>query len=399
MPWGETCPMDERVRFIADWSRVEETMAELCRRYGISRDTGYLWVRRYRREGAAGLVERSRAPLHHPQAVDAAVERAVLTLRAAHPTWGPKKLVAALRRDHPALRSPAASTVGLILKRAGLVVPRRRRAHAPPRTQPLAHATAPNVVWCADFKGDFALGDGRRCYPLTISDAASRFLLRCQALPAIDTARVRPLFAATFREYGLPDVLRTDNGPPFASTGAAGLTPLSVWWVKLGIRPERIDPGKPGQNGRHERLHRTLKAEAVAPPAANLRAPQRACDRFRQEYNAVRPHEALGQATPASHYAAAARSFPDRLPELTYPDADAVRRVRHNGELRWHGRLIYVSQTLAGEPIGLTQVADGRWHAHFGPLLLGILDERHATLRRPTRPASTNTDVSAMSPV
>ena len=192
---------------------------------------------------------------------------------------------------------------------------------------------------------------------------------------------------------------RTDNGPPFASTGAGGLTPLSVWWVKLGITPERIDPGKPGQNGRHERMHRTLKAEAATPPAADLRRQQHACDRFRSEYNEVRPHEALDQTPPARHDTRSRRPFPERLPDVIYPDADAVRHVRHNGELRWRNRLVYVSQTLAGEPVGLTHVADGQWRLHFGPLLLGTLDERRATLRRPTRTAPSHPNLSTISSV
>src|SRR5215207_3064633 len=286
MPWQETCAMTERMQLMLAVASGDLTMAEACRQAGVSRKTGYKWRARFAAEGVAGLAEQSRAPHHRPQTLAPTVRDAVLAQRTQHPTWGPKKLVARLRAEQPDVSWPAPSTVGDLLKQAGLVVSRPRRHRAPARSQPLAHATAPNVVWCADFKGDFRLGDGSRCYPLTITDAHSRFLLRCQALPATDTDRVQPLFAATFREYGLPDVLRTDNGPPFASVGLAGLTALSVWWIKLGITPERIRPGTPSENGRHERMHRTLKAEACAPPAATLRAQQAACDRFRQEYNA-----------------------------------------------------------------------------------------------------------------
>jgi transposase InsO family protein len=369
--------MDERLRFISAVTSGEASMAAMCRQFGISRKTGYKWQARYRTESVTGLADRRRAPHSRPHAVAPPVRAAVLALREQHPTWGPKKLVARLRAAQPAVRWPAPSTVGDLLSHAGLVVPRQRRRHALPRTQPLAHATGPNVVWCADFKGDFALGDGTRCYPLTITDAASRYLLRCQALARGETgtARVQPLFEATFREFGLPDRIRTDNGPPFASVGVGGLTPVAVSWVKLGILPERIDPGKPAQNGRHERMHRTLGAEACAPPAASLREQQGLLDRFRQEYNTDRPHEALGQVPPATVYVPATRPFPDHVPELTYPAADAVRWVRPNGALKWHGREVYVSQTLAGEPVGLTQVGDGRWQLAFGLLVLGVVDE------------------------
>ncbi len=382
MPWQETGPMDERVQFIAALM-AGETMAEACRRSGVSRKTGYKWWARYRQDGPAGLRDRSRAPRTHPQALAAALEREVLALRAEHPTWGPKKLVATLRAAAPERTLPAPSTVGALLQRAGLVSARRRRAHVPPRTQPLAHATASNALWCADFKGQFRTGDGVWCYPLTISDAHSRYLLRCQALPTTDTARVQPLFEATFREYGVPVALRTDNGPPFASVGAGGLTALSVWWVKLGIVPERIDPGAPAQNGRHERLHRTLKAETAQPPAATLRAQQRAFDHFCQEYNTVRPHEALGFVPPATVYSPATRPFPPAPASPTYPTADAVKWVRPNGTIRWRQREVYLSQTLAGEPIGLTQTGDGQWEVAFGPIGLGCLDERRGMLLRP----------------
>ncbi|HUS17211.1 MAG TPA: integrase core domain-containing protein [Chloroflexia bacterium] len=388
MPWKEICAMDQRVQFVADCLAGELTMAAVCRAYGISRPTGYKWLDRYRAQGAAGLEERSRAPLSHPHAVAAEVEAAILAARAAHPTWGPRKLLAWLqaRRERglePPLALPAASTAGEILRRAGLAVPRRRRARTPPWTQPLAHAGAPNAVWCADFKGQFRTADGARCYPLTISDASSRYLLRCVGLAAIDGARVRPLFEAAFREFGLPRALRTDNGPPFASVGLGGLTPLSAWWIKLGIVPERIEPGRPEQNGRHERLHRTLKRETAAPPAATPRAQQAAFDRFRREYNAERPHEALGQRPPASAYSPSPRPFPERLREPEYPDADAVRRVRSSGEIRWGGRLVYLSESLIGEPVGLTALDDRHWLLAFGPLVLGVLDTAGGRVHRP----------------
>ncbi len=384
MPWTETCVMDERTRFIARWLEGGTSMAELCRQAGVSRKTGYKWVARYQTDGPGGLVDRARTPHRHPQAIAAADAETLLRLRATHPTWGPRKLVAHLMAQQPERQWPAPSSVGALLQRQGLTVTRRRRQHAPPRTQPLAHADGPNAVWCADFKGWFRTSDGAKCTPFTLSDAHSRYLLRCQALgDATDTVRVRPLCEAAFREYGLPMALRTDNGPPFASTGAGGLTPLSVWWIRLGIVPERIMPGKPSENGRHERLHRTLQAETATPPAASLRAQQRAFDRFRQLYNAVRPHEALGQVPPARVYTPSPRPFPRRLPELTYPACWEVRRVRQNGQLRCGRDWLYVSATLAGELVGLAPTTDGCWDLYFGPVLLGALDERRGRLRPP----------------
>lgn len=387
MPWKETGPMDERLAFIVACQQGEASMAEVCRQFGISRKTGYKWWQRYQADGPSGLSARSRAPHTHPQAVAAAVEERLRAARAAHPTWGPRKLAAWLTAREPDLALPAASTIGVVLARAGLVAPRRRHRHASPSLVGLTPYSAANRVWCVDFKGQFRLGDGQLCYPLTISDGASRYLLRCQGLPAIDTARVQPLFVATFREFGLPETIRSDNGPPFASTGLGGLSRLAVWWLKLGIRPERIAPGKPGQNGRHERLHRTLAQETAQPPKASLRAQQRAFDAFRTEYNQERPHEALGQVPPAQVYQPSSRAYPRRLIRFRYPEAEAVRQVRHNGELQWRGAFIYVSAALAGERVGLHQLPDGHWELIFGPLTLGVLDERLSKIR-PLRAAT-----------
>jgi putative transposase len=383
MPWQETCAMTERMRFVLAVQSGTETVAEWCRRFGISRKTGYKWLARFEAEGAEGLGDRARAPRCCPHALSDAQREAAVALRQQHHTWGPKKIAARWALAYPQLPVPAASTIGEVLHAAGLVVPRRRRRHVPPRTEPLAHASGPNAVWCADFKGDFLLGDGTRCYPLTVSDAHSRLLLRCQALPSTANERVQPLFEATFREYGLPAVLRTDNGAPFASAAVGGLTTLSIWWVKLGIRPERIDPGKPQQNGRHERMHGTLKREACQPPARSLRAQQQRFDDFRACYNHDRPHEALGQVAPASVYLPSGRPYPDRLPELDYPDADRVCWVRPNGCIRWHSREVYVGQVLAGEPVGVTQTGGALWEVSFGPLTLGSFVPGAGGLARP----------------
>jgi transposase InsO family protein len=357
-------------------------MAELCRAYDISRKTGYKWVERYQVGGLPGLADRSRAPLRRPGQVDPMLVERILAERAAHPTWGPRKLVARLGLTAPGLVLPAPSTVGELLRRAGLTVPRRRRARATASGGgPLGSCIAANAVWCADFKGQFRTQDGSLCYPLTISDAASRYFLRCQILPGVEGARVRPLFEATFREYGLPAAIRTDNGPPFGSVGLAGLTDLAVWWIELGIRPDRGRPGHPQDNGRHERLHRTLKAETAAPPAATVRAQQAAFDAFRRTYNQERPHEALGQRPPASAYTPSPRPYPARLDPPAYPTADLVKRVRPNGTLRWRGAEVYLAAPLAGRPVGLTDQGDGQWEVAFGALILGILDERVGRLR------------------
>src|SRR5208337_3524987 len=331
MAWKTSSAMDEKLRFVFEYERDEQTMRELCARFEISRETGYVWLRRYRQSGVAGLVELNRAPHRHPNQTAVGLEQAVLELREAHMRWGPRKLKRILERDQPGRVWPAASTIGEIVKRAGLVVPHKKRRRTEPYTQPLAHAGEANRVWCADFKGWFKAGDGARIDPLTISDAWSRYLLRCQAVEKTDTERVQAIFEAAFRECGLPEAIRTDNGAPFASRAVAGLSRLAVWWMKLGIVPERIAAGHPEQNGRHERMHRTLKQETAAPAAANRRAQQRAFDRFRREYNEERPHEALGMETPSAVYVRSARAYPARVPEPEYGSALRVRRVGLRG--------------------------------------------------------------------
>ena len=253
MPWSETCAMDERMRFIVAASEDDAVMSAVCAEFGISRETGYKWLARYREEGVEGLKERSRAPARHGRARDGALVEAALALRERHPTWGPKKLRRKLVEGFPGTPAPAASTIGDWLSKEGLTQPRRARRRCPPYSSPFLAADAPNAVWCVDFKGWFPTGDGKRCDPLTISDAMSRYLLHCQAVARTDGAHVRPAFEAAFCAFGLPLAIRSDNGPPFASVGAGGLSQLAVWWIKLGVTPERIERGKPQQNGRHER--------------------------------------------------------------------------------------------------------------------------------------------------
>ena len=326
--------MEEKLRFVFEYELGERSMSELCQRYAIARETGYVWLRRYRHAGVAGLLEHRRAAHRHSNQTPEDIERMVLELRQAHMRWGPRKLQWVLQRDEPGRRWPAASTIGALLKRAGLVVARKKRLRTAPYSEPLAHAEEANRVWCADFKGWFRTTDGQRIDPLTISDARSRYLLRCQAVAQTDTARVQAIFEAAFREYGMPQAIRTDNGPPFASRAVAGLSRLAVWWIKLGIVPERIAAGHPEQNGRHERMHRTLKQEAAQPPAANRREQQRALDRFRQEFNELRPHEALEMQTPAAIYQPSARPFPASVPEPDYPKDMLVRSVHPHGHFR-----------------------------------------------------------------
>jgi transposase InsO family protein len=377
--------MDERMRFIGERLERRAGMAELCRRYGISRKTGYkLWAR-YQGEGAAGVGERSRRPHHLGRAVAEEVEAAVVQLRTTYPCWGPRKLRVYLARTRPTQRWPAASTIGALLARQGLSRPRRRRPRAAPATQPLAGAGQPNDVWSADFKGWFRTGDGARCLPFTLTDNASRFLLRCQAVPRGDTAAVRPLLEAAFREYGLPQALRTDNGPPFATLGVGGLSRLAIWVIKLGICADRIAPGHPEQNGRHERMHWTLAQETARPPAPTGRAQQQRFDAFRHVFNTVRPHEALGQQPPATVYTPSPRPSPARVREPEYPADYLVRRVRTNGEIRWARRLLFVGDALAGELLGLEEVLEDCWRLRFGPVVLGWIDGRTTHRGRPPR--------------
>ena len=357
--------MEEKLRFVFDYERDEPTMTELCQRYGIARETGYVWLRRYRQSGIAGLKERERAAERHPNQTPAEIEQMVLELRQAHMRWGPRKLKRILERDEPGRTWPAASTMGELLKREGLVVPRKKRRKTAPYTDPLAHADGPNRVWCADFKGWFRTANGERIDPLTISDAYSRYLLRCQAVEKTDSARVQAIFEAAFREYGLPQAIRTDNGAPFASTAIAGLSRLAVWWIKLGIVPERIEAGHPEQNGRHERMHRTLKQEVAMPPAPDRRAQQRALESFRKEYNEVRPHEALQMQTPAGVYAPSSRAYPRQVQEPEYPSTMLVRSVHAHGHFRWKNRQdVFLSEVLWGERVGLLP-SDERWYTIY----------------------------------
>jgi transposase InsO family protein len=393
----ETCAVDERMRFVIAAEKHEEPFAAICRRFGVSRRVGYKWLGRYQEAGVEGLLDRSRAPVHHSHMIAEEISERCLAVRRAHPTWGPVKVRAWLERRAPATEWPAASTIGALFDREGLTVRRKLRRRSPPSSAPFAECTAANDVWCIDFKGWFLTGDGNHCEPLTLTDAHSRYLLRCQAMERTDTAHVWPVLEAAFREFGLPHRLRSDNGPPFASRGAGGLSQLSVKVIKAGVLPERIAPGKPQQNGRHERMHLTLLQDTAKPPAGSLREQLERLRVFQNIYNEDRPHEALGNDTPAEHYVLSPRRFDGILREPGYGPDQVVRRVRQNGEIKWNGNTIYISEALVGEPVGLTENADA-CTVSYGPIVLGTISHRGDHLKKPKRAGRGLVDNAARCP-
>ncbi len=373
MGWQGVTVMDQRVRFIAEYLKGYIPFSELCLQFTISRNTGYKWVKRYEEGGSSGLVDRSRRPHTSPYATDTAVVEALVQTRTKHPTWGPKKLLETLRPRYRDL--PAISTAADILKRQGLIIPDKRRLRRKHPGCPKAIAQQPNDIWSADYKGHFKMRNGLYCYPLTVCDMKSRYLLGCHAQEAISLEETKRDFTQLFREYGLPQRIRTDNGVPFASNALARLSTLSVWWVKLGIYPEQIEPGKPAQNGKHERMHRTLKKEATIPPEKNLAAQQKRFDAFRKEYNTQRPHEALAMKTPSALYIPSLRRMPKKLTHFDYPYHFEVRRVSRNNGIRWQHRWVQVSSTLAEEYIGFEEIEDGIYNVYFCELLIGRFRE------------------------
>jgi transposase InsO family protein len=351
-------------------------MTELCAEYGISRRTGYKWLERFAVTGPAGLVDQSRRPRFNPRATPSALVTQLVDLRGRHPTWGARKLLKLARRADPDGRWPSRSTVCALLKARGLIRARRRRLVRPTAVTPLAAIGRPNETWTTDFKGHFRTRDGVYCYPLTLRDGFSRYVLRCDALTTTSYAATRPCFERAFAEYGLPARIRSDNGGPFASTGFAGLSRLSVWWLRLGIQLDRIAPAHPEQNGSHEQFHRILKAETARPPAANAAMQQRRFTRFCAEYNDERPHEALSDDVPADHYVPSLRLCPRRLPPVEYPAHWEVRLVSPEGHISWRGKVLFLTEALATERIGLEEVADGLWTIHFAQVAIGRLNER-----------------------
>jgi putative transposase len=381
MAWRESSEMDERMRFIADHLSGDENVTALCGRYGISRKTGYKWINRYEAEGPPGLVNRSHAPFQHGLATAPALIERIVAEKEAHLEWGPRKILARLRQRDGSSPWPAASTIGEILKRHGLVAGRRRARWRAAASAELTKAQSPNHVWTADHKGWFRTGDGKRCEPLTVMDAFSRYDLALAATTSARGEEARPVFARVFAEHGLPQIIRSDNGPPFASVGVTGLTALSVYFIELGIALERITPGKPTQNGAHERFHRTL-LPSIAKPAATAEAQQAVFEVFRRDYNEQRPHEALGQTPPAGHYRASERKLPATVPEPDYPDEAAKRRVRSCGAIKWRGDLVFVSEALIGKTVAIEETHAGDWVMRFHAHPLGLIDEKNARLRR-----------------
>ena len=380
MPWHGVSPVDLRIEFTRAYALGLWSMTELCDQYGISRKAGYKWVARFAEAGRAGLADRSRRPRHSPRATDPTVVAQLCAARRRHPTWSARKLIAVLRRHDPDGAWPARSTGCALLTAHGLVRARRRRERPRAPASPLRPATQPNDLWTTDFKGEFRTGDGVYCHPLTVRDACSRYVLRCDALATKAGAAVRPSFERAFREYGLPRRIRSDNGGPFAGTGFLRLSRLSVWWVRLGIVPERIALGHPEQNGAHEQFHRVLKAETTRPPAPHQAAQQQRFRRFRVEYNELRPHEALHDHPPASGYTPSPRPYPDRLPPLEYPGHLEIRRVSSGGQISWRGNRLQLTETLAGQDVGLEEVDDGLWLVYFAAVRLARFDERTRTL-------------------
>lgn len=373
MPWSVTSSMELKTQFLHDYLRHALSLTDLCERYNISRKTAYKWIHRCEQEGKAGLTDRSRRPQHSPRQTPAAQRAAILEARRRHPTWGADKLLALLRQSEPTTVWPSRWTVCDLLQRAGLVrhrVQRRKPGHP---GKPTLQATAPNERWCVDFKGQFLTRDGKYCYPLTITDRYSRYLLACHAMPRISTAETQSVFAALFQRYGLPQAIRSDNGVPFASQALGRLSKLSVWWLQLGIQPDLIQPGKPQQNGQHERMHRVLKAETTQPVGAHLKEQQVLFDAFLQEYNEVRPHQGIGLQTPATLYRPSGRPLPTLLPTFTYPAHFVTRLVSKNGGLRWNNHWVAVTTTCAGLHVGLEEITHNEWDVWLGPKKLGRL--------------------------
>jgi transposase InsO family protein len=373
---------EQRFELVRAMMSGETNAGEVCAAFGVSRKTGYKWKARYEAEGVSGLVDRSHAPLRHGRATAEEIAAAIVNLKHDRPEWGPRKIVARLERRWPEVVWPSHSTAGGILKRAGLVAVRRRIRQVRPTLGPLRHASRCNEVWTADHKGWVRLGDGSRCEPLTVCDRASRYLVALHATTGTDAAQARAVFEAAFRDHGLPEVIRTDNGAPFAASGVVGLTQLSAWFVQLGIELERIAPGKPQQNGAHERFHATLK-EAMSPPEAGCERQQARFDAFRETYNMERPHEALKMAAPGDVYEKSARPMPDRTPEPDYAAGAEVRKVRPNGEIKWRGGELYISQAIAGSAVSLEDMAEAGHAVRYFDLVIGLIP-RNANRLHPT---------------
>ncbi len=376
MPWKETCVMDERTRFIGRILEGEK-IAPLCREFGISRVTGHKIWNRYLQDGNSGLYNRSRRPHRHPNQTPFEIEKLIVRLKKEKPSWGAPKIRELVQNKYPSIKPPSTSTVHCILERHDLVKKRRNRSHQYKATASyLSDPTEANDLWCTDFKGQFRMTNREYCYPLTLTDYASRYLLICESLNSNQEAPCFPVFEQAFKEYGLPQAIRSDNGVPFACGNSLwNLTKLSVWWIRLGIKLERIQPGNPQQNGRHERMHRTLKAEATHPARSNILQQQETFDEFREVFNYQRPHQALEMKTPSEVYRKSNRAYAG-LPDITYPGYDKALMISNCGRICIKKSKIHVSKALANQPIGLKRVDAGIWQVDFMEYILGYFDEQ-----------------------
>lgn len=376
MPWKESRPMDERGQFVFFVYEGELSITELCEHFGVSRKTGYKWLKRYEKEGLEGLTDRARVPHRMPNRTKEDVVDFTISMRRRHPSWGARKLMQLGRKKRPQLKFPSETTVNNILKREGLTRKRSRRYKPSHPGRPFTTPREPNDIWTTDFKGEFRLGNGYYGYPLTVCDEYSRQILTCKGLYSTGYEGAFEEYRRVFKEYGLPRAIKSDNGMPFATIGLARLSKLSVWWIKLGINPILIEPSSPYQNGKHERMHRTLKEECTIPPWPNMSIQQRRFNAWRKEYNEDRPHEALGGQYPAEVYRPSPRSMPSQVPKVEYPAHYEVRRVSATNAFRWHHRYVNASGSLVGEYVGLEEVLDGIWAVYFSWKRIGFMDER-----------------------
>lgn len=376
MPWKIINTMDQKIQLIADWQSQNFSLIDLSQKYGISRPTVYKLIKRYEQLGIEGLKEQSRAPKNCPHRTSKKILSLIIQEKLKNRKRGPRKIRAQLKRQHPELDLPAISTVSYWLKKEGLVEERKKRQHVPPYTQPFYKCQAPNDTWSIDYKGQFYMQNGHLCYPLTVTDNFSRFILGCDALPGPRYVPTRRCLKDIFREYGLPDAIRNDNGTPFASKCIGGLSRLMTWLILLGIVPERIGKGCPQENGRHERMHKTLKSDALDPVAKNLKEQQKSFDLYRHDFNYDRPHESLNDQTPNEYYTKSSRPYVEHPHQPVYGHEYLVRYVRQSGDIKFMGRMFFITESLAGLPVGLKEIADGFWQLQFSFYKLGSVDLR-----------------------
>lgn len=374
--------MDQKVKLIVDWLDKNYSITELSNKYRVSRKTIYKWIKRYEDEGIEGLEDKSRASHSHPNSTKSDIVQRIIDYKLDHKTWGPKKIISNLKRLYPEDEWPSVSTTGDWLKKNDLVNEKKIRKHVHQYQDHFAGCTKPNDVWSADYKGQFYTKDKKVCYPLTVTDNFSRFLIACDGLAGPRYIETKACFERIFREYGLPLAIRTDNGIPFSGMAVGGLSRLSIWWIQLGITPERIMPGKPQQNGRHERMHRTLKCDTLNPAGSNLVDQQKKFDFFRVEYNTERPHESIGMKRPVELFEKSNRSYPDLIKPIEYSDDFQIRKVKHSGEISFGNNLYYISELLYNDKVGLKEIKDGLWQMNYGLHKLGYIDlERKKILR------------------